>query len=153
MVRSPRLGSASQAPRDHATGTRGNNTCSGAAWSTGTQLRRHSVPNWALSVRCNSHLGCNCAQFLHQHWVRTTLVQLFYCLGLVYLLESHGMQGGYSLSISSVSLGREKGRKLTGLGWETRVPPQVAVLFGHNFIATTCSTDGSPHTPWYHRGK
>ncbi len=56
--------------------------------------------------RCTKGKVCCCAQFLHQTWVRTALVQLLQRLGLVGLQEGHGMQGRGGLSSSSVSLGR-----------------------------------------------
>lgn len=61
---------------------------------------------------------CLRTQFLHQPRFRTTLVQLFYCFGLMYLQEGQSMQGRGSLSSVTVSLCSKHSRELTGLGWE-----------------------------------
>ncbi len=62
--------------------------------------------------------------------VGTTLVHLFERFGLVYLQDSHGMQGRGCLTRSTLSFVRGRIRQLTGFGWETwTIPPSGSILW------------------------
>ncbi len=78
--------------------------------------------------------------------VGTILVHLFECLGLVNLQDSHGVQGKGCLAHSTISFGRERGRQLTGFGWETRFP-QVTAFCEHRCTTIALSTWGMPVYP------
>ncbi len=89
----------------------------------------HLNEGLCCDLRCSESKVGHRTQFLHQPRVRTTLVQLFQCLCLVYLQDDHGMQGGSGLARSAISLGSQGYRQLTGFGWEAwTVPPVGGVL-------------------------
>ncbi len=69
--------------------------------------RRHDLrcPLGEVSLR---------AQLLHQTWIGTTLVHLFERLGLVFLLDSYGMQGRGCLAHSTIIFGCESSHQLKG---------------------------------------
>ncbi len=92
--------------------------------------------------RCTKGKVRRCAQFLHQTWVRTALVQLLQRLGLVGLQEGHGVQGRGGLSSSSVSLGRWNGREPTSPGWEARITLPGGSARGQSCTAIARSTGG-----------
>ncbi len=81
-------------------------------------------------------------------WVRTALVKLLQCLGLVGWQEGHGMQGRGGLSNSSVSFSRLKRTITHKPGQEVWItPPGDSAPRAKLHRNSALDWGGSPHTP------